>query len=115
MSLNGTLYALDIDTGEEKWISNEFSGSNGILSYFSSSPVVVGNYVYVATQQGKVYALDTTKNGEIVFEYSIKYTGIAQDIMIQIYSSPIVIDGLVFMSATEPISRLSNEDEYIQF
>ena len=115
MVLNGTLYALDIDTGEEKWISNEFSGSNGILSYFSSSPVVVGNYVYVATQQGKVYALDTTKNGEIVFEYSIKYTGIAQDIMIQIYSSPIVIDGLVFMSATEPISRLSNEDEYIQF
>ena len=115
MSLNGTLYALDVDTGEEKWFFNEFQGSGGILSYFSASPVVVGNIVYVATQPGKVVALDNTKNGQMVLEYSMKYTGVAQDIMFQIYSSPIVTDGLVLISTTEPISRISNEGEYIQF
>ena len=115
MSLNGTLYALDIDTGEEKWFFNDFQGSGGTFSYFSSSPVVVGNVVYVATQQGRVFGLDITKNGQVVLEYSIKYTGVAQDIMFQIYSSPIVIDGLVLLSTTEPISRISNEGDLIQF
>jgi len=115
LSLNGTLYALDVDNGEEKWIFNGFKGSGGILSYFSASPVVVGNIVYVAAQQGKIYALDITKKGELVFEYSMEYTGIAQDLLMQIYSSPVVVDGLVVISATEPISRVSNENEYIQF
>jgi len=115
LSLNGTLYALDVNTGEEKWLFNKFKGSGGFFSYFSCSPVVVGNIVYVATQQGKIYALDSTKNGDIVFEYSMEYTGIAQDLFMQIYSSPVVIDGLVIVSTTESLSRISNEDEYVQF
>jgi outer membrane protein assembly factor BamB len=115
MSLNGTLFALDVDTGEEIWFFNQFQGSGGILSYFSSSPVVVGNIVYVATQQGKVIAFDNAKNGKIISEFTMDYTGVAQDILFQIYSSPIVTDGLIFISPTEPISRISNEGDYVKF
>lgn len=114
MSLNGTLYAFDVNTGEEKWFNNEFTGSGGVLSYFSASPVVVGNTVYVATQQGKVVALNTN-NGRIISEFPMKYTGIAQDLVFQIYSSPIVIDGLILITVTEPISRISDNDKYIKF
>ncbi|MDH7506989.1 MAG: PQQ-binding-like beta-propeller repeat protein, partial [Candidatus Thermoplasmatota archaeon] len=114
MSLNGLLYALDVNTGEEKWFFNQFSGSDGVLSYFSSSPIVVGNTVYVATQRGEIIALNA-KNGKIITSYSMKYTGIAQELMFQVYSSPVVIDGLVLISSTEPISRISNDGKYLQF
>jgi outer membrane protein assembly factor BamB len=53
--LDHKVYALDAETGEK---INEFDLGNPI----SSSPVVVGNKVIVATENGIVYAVDTDSN-----------------------------------------------------
>lgn len=53
--LDGKVYALDAQTG------NKIVDFN-LGSPISSSPVLVGNLVVVATQDGTVYTLDTTNN-----------------------------------------------------
>jgi len=53
--LDGKVYALDVETGEKVM---DFD----LGSPISSSPVLVGSLVVVATKGGGVYTLDTTSN-----------------------------------------------------
>lgn len=59
--LNGNIYVLDTATGNEKATEIKLG------SFISSTPVVVGNELFVATNEGRIFAIDTTTNqaGEI--------------------------------------------------
>ncbi len=101
MATNGTLLALDIETGEERWRFNIKKSFGGMLStYYCSSPAVVGNTVYIGSENGHVYAINAN-NGKLRFEYPIEFEGIKFQLLLYFYSSPIVTDGLVVTSATE--------------
>jgi len=101
MSPNGTLLALNVETGEEKWTFDVSQGIRGIISsYHCASPAVAGNTVYIGSQNGHVYAIDAD-SGELTIEYPIEFEGIKIPLILYIYSSPIVTDGLVVVSATE--------------
>ena len=54
--LNGKVYILDAETG------SEVADAIDLGSPVSSSPVLVGNKVIVATEEGKIYAIDTGNN-----------------------------------------------------
>ncbi|MCK4901977.1 MAG: PQQ-binding-like beta-propeller repeat protein, partial [Thermoplasmatales archaeon] len=91
-SADGNLYALDLNTGEEKWVFTEAASS---ISYHAASPVVVEDTVYLLSQGAYLYSLETS-NGEIKEEYQIDYD---TDLFIGLnYGSPIVTDGLVIVS-----------------
>jgi outer membrane protein assembly factor BamB len=102
MAPNGTLIALNVETGEMKWSFDVKQGLGGLLSsYYCASPAVVGNTVYVSSQDGNVYALDAN-TGKLRFdEYDIQFEGIRFPLLLYFYSSPIVTDGVVITSATE--------------
>ncbi len=109
MASNGTLLALNAETGEEKWTFNVKKGMGGMFSsYYCSSPAVVGNTVYVGSQDGRVYAINAN-NGELRFEYPIEFEGIRFPLLLYFYSSPIVTDKVVLISAIEllPIGSIT--------
>lgn len=54
--LDGKVYILDADTG------GEVAAAIDLGSPISSSPVLAGSSVIIASEEGKVYALDTTSN-----------------------------------------------------
>ncbi len=71
-NLDGKVYFLDAETGRE------VAGAVDLMSPISSSPVVVGDRVVVASQEGKVYSLgsgdyqlgllfDVGENGQEIF------------------------------------------------
>ncbi|MDY6765644.1 MAG: PQQ-binding-like beta-propeller repeat protein, partial [Halobacteria archaeon] len=85
--LNGTdlyLYALDAETGKEKW-------KYRVPSVPNSTPKVVGGTVYFTTENGVVHAVDATE-GEKTWEFS---TGAG------IRSTPAVGDCSVFIGGGE--------------
>ncbi|KYK32089.1 MAG: hypothetical protein AYK22_00595 [Thermoplasmatales archaeon SG8-52-3] len=101
MAPNGTLFALDVETGEEIWRFNIKKSFGGILStYYCSSPAVVGNTVYISSENGHVYAINAD-DGKLIIEYPIVFSGIKFQLLLYFYSSPIVTDGVVIASATE--------------
>lgn len=58
----GELVAVDIRTGEQKWVG-QVAGSRvgraiGLLRDMTGDPVIVGNTVYAGTSSGRVYAFD---------------------------------------------------------
>jgi len=55
-NLDGKVYILDANTGRE------VVGAVDLGSPISSSPVVVGDKVIIATEEGKVYSLDASNN-----------------------------------------------------
>jgi len=55
-NLDGKVYLLDAETGRE------VAGAVDLASSISSSPVVVGDKVIIASQEGKIYFLDTSDN-----------------------------------------------------
>ena len=55
-NLDGKVYILDANTG------GEVAGAVDLKSPISSSPVVVGGKVIVASQEGKIYSLDASNN-----------------------------------------------------
>lgn len=61
-SLDHNVYAIDADTGElaSRWSPNPFLTEDQIRS----SPVIVGNVLVVASEDGKVYGLDLENGGE---------------------------------------------------
>ena len=120
MSQQGILYALDSNTGEEKWIFNVADAIPGsdLIPYHVTSPVVVDGIVYVATakktlleDRAYIFALDSTAEGAIKWEYEI--TDPDFDPLVPqhhvIFASPVVVDGLVLISEN---SRVSGESEY---
>ncbi len=76
-----SLVAIDVETGKERWsVPLRFAGS--------CSPVVVGEHVYVATQEGHVSAF-TTASGDEVWHYR-------NDNLL--FGSPSVGEGLVVIA-----------------
>jgi len=101
MAPNGTLLALNVETGNKIWSYNLKTGFGGLLSsYYCSSPAVVGNTVYICSQDGNVSAIDAD-NGKLKISYPIRFEGIRFQLLNYFYSSPIVTDGVVITSATE--------------
>ncbi|UCF50668.1 MAG: PQQ-binding-like beta-propeller repeat protein [Thermoplasmatales archaeon] len=103
---NGTLYALNIETGEEKWTFDVSQGIDGLFTFYTTSPVVVGNTVYVCAQNGNVYAINAN-NGKLKIDYDIQFPGIDY-MLLNFYSSPIVTDGLIVASTTELVPNLGH-------
>ncbi len=62
-SFNKNLYALDVNTGEEKW-QQSFESQGPIVS----TPLVYDNTVYVASFDRHIYALDVT-NGQKIWQF----------------------------------------------
>jgi outer membrane protein assembly factor BamB len=73
---DGTVYCLDGDTGDLVWSRNIGGTWEGSIEFYHpsasnqprSSPIIVGNRMYVGSIDGKVYCLDTG-TGNIVWSY----------------------------------------------
>jgi len=102
MAPNGKLYALDINTGEEKW-SFEDSVST---AYHAASPVVVDDTVYITSQNSYLYSINSN-NGELIFDFPVEYENIGMSLYI--YASPIVTDGLVVVSTLESLGFIHKD------
>ena len=55
-----SLVCIDAETGDTAWTFEFLSGAN----YESSAPVIVGNYIYMATLTGYIYKIPLTGPGE---------------------------------------------------
>jgi outer membrane protein assembly factor BamB len=92
-SVDGNLYALDVEDGDILWTYN----TTGIIT---SSPTLAGGFVYVTSEEqdeGALYKL-SAGDGSLVWrlplEYEHQFTG-GTDMQ----GTPTVADGLVFVSA----------------
>jgi len=111
ISKKGIIYALDINNkGKEKWMYNltEEFGAKLLNSYFTASPVVVDTTLYIAAEYGGVYELNTD-DGTVLRVHSIEDPKVVPPIPTYIYASPIVADGLIFVSANQRKIDLSNK------
>jgi len=108
---DGRLYGIDVANGETIWSSNVTIGLIN-SGYYTASPVVVGDYVYVINGFGVVYAFDANSEGDDVepeWSYQMEtpelvmFGGAYPDVI----ASPIVSDGLLMVSVTENTSALT--------
>lgn len=83
---NGTLTALDEKTGKSN-LSWSFSAGYPIIG----APVVVNHMVYISSQDGKVYALDT-QSGALKWSFTTQAT---------IESSPVVVKGMIYFGSDD--------------
>lgn len=100
-SRDANLYALDAQTGQEKW---RFTMPEG--SWVASSTAVVDDMVYVGGADSRgLYALDAA-TGQVRWK---QLTGK------NVFSSPIVADGLVYVATGSPVAVPGSEpgDEYV--
>ena len=81
---DGHLHALDADTGELLWRYVPVGGG-----YVDSAPTVSGDVIYAGSEDNNLYALDAS-TGELLWHFSADS---------QIYSSPAVADGLVYVAS----------------
>ncbi|MCW4010481.1 MAG: PQQ-binding-like beta-propeller repeat protein [Candidatus Bathyarchaeota archaeon] len=92
---DGYFYCLDADTGTQIWKTSaggHFPNTFTAIEYQSrSSPIVVGNKVYVGSLDGKVYCLDTAE-GNVLATY---------DTGSPIFGSPAYADGTVYIASTD--------------
>jgi len=91
-SPDGTIYAINATSGEIIW-EFEVSKESIISQTFGtgiiySSPVIADNILYVATQTGRIYALDIYTGIEICESFKADAGFI---------SSPIVVDGILYI------------------
>jgi outer membrane protein assembly factor BamB len=94
VSTEGSLYAIDSQTGEEVW---EFTGTSGTIT---SSPIVVDGTVYIqsdyeresnnANYERSLYAIDS-ETGDLVWEFVMSDGGGR--------STPTVVDGTVYVGS----------------
>jgi outer membrane protein assembly factor BamB len=102
---NGTFYALNSENGNEKW-KYSLTGLVEIFNHYHTSPVVVGNTVYVVTGNGRIYAFKTeytSSSIEPLWTYQIKspVQAVFELYRPNILASPIVADSLLFVSSTD--------------
>jgi len=93
---DGYIYCLDAKTGEQKWKVNLYGGNVPPILFMAiwqarSSPVVIGDRLWVGALDGKVYCLNT-QNGNVVWTYQ---TGGP------IGGSPTVSGGVVYIASTD--------------
>ena len=108
---NGTLLALS-DNGEVKW-SYDLSGGFidlSFLSFYTTSPMVVGERLYVVTGNGNVFCFDVDE-GQMIWKYPIRDPDefILKFIPPDVVASPVLTDGLLFVSITENPTTLSGK------
>jgi len=105
-SPNGNLYALSTTDGEEIWKTKLPSGLYGLLPFYPcTSPVATSNRVYAASGNGVVHAVDT--DGEKLWDF--KCVTNESEILDTNYilASPIVANGVLYVSAIEEFTNLS--------
>lgn len=89
----GSLTCRDGKSGELKWREK-------IPGNFSSSPVMIGNKLYLATEDGVAYVAEVSpKGGKIVFELEMEE---------RIFASPAVIDGALFLRSEEHLWKIGD-------
>lgn len=79
---SGTLFALDVETGEEIWRFEDVTGG------VESSPTVVNGTVYLTSRQQLVAVAADTGEPEWTYEPDVEY--------LDITASPTVVDGTVY-------------------
>lgn len=88
---NGTLSCRDGRSGEVRW-KKKLPGN------FSSSPVLVGNILYTATEDGVAYVVEVSpKGGKILAEIDMEE---------RIFASPAIIDGAIFIRSEEHLWKV---------
>lgn len=90
-STNGILAALDARSGQPRW---QFRVGGALYS----SPVVQNGTVFIGAQDGFVYAVDATSG-------HLRWRSSADDPGARIWSSPLVISGLVVVGAASTLSE----------
>lgn len=102
-SPDGKVHAFSTE-GAEIWNTSLPSAVYGIIPTFScTSPVIADDDVYVASTNGVVHALEAL-DGEKLWEFNCKTED--QEVLTQPYilASPIVADGIIYVSVTEDLS-----------
>ncbi|MFO7677412.1 MAG: PQQ-binding-like beta-propeller repeat protein [Thermoplasmatota archaeon] len=93
-SLRGNIYALNTKTGAIIWQKEVYSTLRKNL--VTSSPAYADGHIYIGTPSGKTIALNTRDNGSIAWErrtFENEYFARSP-----IYSSPIISNGMLFIS-----------------
>jgi outer membrane protein assembly factor BamB len=95
---DGNIYALDAKTGAVVWSKDVGGRWQGLLDYGvlptnqpRSSPVIIGNRLYVGALDGKVYSVDTS-SGNILWSYQT---------LGPILGSPAYYNGAVYIASTD--------------
>ncbi len=101
-SPDGKVYAYSLD-GTEIWNADMPSNIYGIIpTYSCTSPVVANNTVYVTSANGVVFALDIS-DGEKIWEFNCEIEDPELLAPAFIFASPIVADGLLYVSVTDDL------------
>ncbi len=88
VSADGTIYALDIDDGEEIWSEKIYTKALTSPYYLVSSLACTRDILYAGTPDGILYALDKT-NGSIIWQENTYDNS-------PIQNSPIIVDGIIY-------------------
>ncbi|RLF37018.1 MAG: hypothetical protein DRN08_00275 [Thermoplasmata archaeon] len=96
VSSDGMVYALDAESGDEKWVFNATSTTffGLVPTIMVSSPVVADGVVYVVAGDGTVYAINESSGTEIWHGDAAR----TADDWNAALSSPIIADGLLYVS-----------------
>ena len=82
----GVLYALDKDSGIERWTQPALRG------WYLTAPVVAGDYIVVGDQEGNLHWLDKS-SGELLSRSEFDSSGF--------YIEPIVVDDKVYVTTRD--------------
>jgi outer membrane protein assembly factor BamB len=100
---NGTFLALDPEDGALKW-SYDLAEDGLFFDYYVTSPVVVGDRVYVISGDSNIYSFEknpSTINPRPVWIYQVKAPGRYREESIpDILASPIISDNMIIISTT---------------
>jgi outer membrane protein assembly factor BamB len=108
---DGTFYAVDTADGDVKWSSNITVGLIN-AGFYTASPVIVGDYVYVVNGFSNLYAFSVENEGnDVVPEWTVTVPS-PEEFLIggtipDVIASPVISDGLIIMSTNENRSALN--------
>lgn len=99
-TIDGNLYALDLSSGKQLWVSEH--GAPSLILKASSSPVVLpqNNMILVGYSDGKMDAVDL-QTGRLIWQRSIAYASGASDVerLIDIDADPIVRGNIAYLAS----------------
>lgn len=98
----GSLYAVDVATGEKRW---EFPGGNGLPRgvNFPVSPVIADGKVYAVTSDGILYILNAKTGKKAQPEYELGEA---------VAAAPVVTDGVIYLSTSSGRVHAMRADTY---
>lgn len=97
-TIDGNLYAFDLETGKKIWVVDH--GSPSLILKASSSPVILGQAVLVGFSDGKLDAVDINL-GHVLWQRSIAYASGSSDVerLVDIDADPIVDSGVAYLAS----------------